>query len=140
MRLNRGIILQGGPLTVTNLQLPQRFQLISGQSSLDAGVRMIPFGAGLAAGTILSANVVKRSKLPAVYFVIFGALLQVVGFTLLATSGSWVAIPPAVYGYQIIAGLGCGISFQTLILLIPVVVEKRDHGEYRRKLSLDSTT
>lgn len=93
---NSGIILQGGPLTVKNMQLPQRFQLVSGLSSLDAGVRLILFGAGLAAGTILSANVVKRAKVPAahVYAVVAGALLQILGFALLATSGSFVDIPP----------------------------------------------
>lgn len=64
------------------------------------------------------------------YSVMGGALLQVVGYALLATGGSYVDIPAAVYGYQVIAGLGCGISFQTLILNIPHVVEKRDHGEY----------
>ncbi|KAI1842149.1 hypothetical protein JX266_011682 [Neoarthrinium moseri] len=123
-----GIILQGGPLTVTNLQIPQRFQLVSGLSSLDAGVRLIPFGVGLSAGTILSANVARRSKVPPVYSVIVGALLQVLGYALLASSGSYVAVPPAVYAYQVIAGLGCGISFQTLILAIPAVSEKRDHA------------
>ncbi|KAK7920463.1 MFS multidrug transporter-like protein [Apiospora marii] len=127
--IKSGIFLQGGPLTVTNLQIPQRFQLISGLTSLDAGVRLIPFGAGLSAGTILSANVTKKSKIPAVYSVLVGAVLQIVGYALLASSGSYVGIPPAVYAYQVIAGLGCGISFQTLILLIPFVAEKRDHGE-----------
>lgn len=64
------------------------------------------------------------------YNVMIGALLQVVGYALLARGGSNVDIPPAVDGYQVIAGLGCGISFQTLILNIPQVAEKRDHGEY----------
>ncbi|KAK8039562.1 hypothetical protein PG993_007973 [Apiospora rasikravindrae] len=123
-----GIILQGGPLTVTNLQIPQRFQLVGGYSSLDAGIRLIPFGGGLSAGIILSANVAKRSKVPTIYSVMVGALLQIVGYALLATGGSYVHIPSAVYGYQVIAGLGCGISFQTLILNIPHVAEKRDHA------------
>lgn len=133
-----GIILQGGPLTVTNLQLPQRFQLVGGLSSLDAGVRLIPFGVGLSAGTILSATVAKRSKIPAIYCVMLGAILQIVGYALLATSGSFIAIPPAVYAYQVIAGLGCGISFQTLILNIPLVAEKRDHGQYPLSFRHDS--
>ncbi|KAK7948856.1 uncharacterized protein PG986_009742 [Apiospora aurea] len=123
-----GIIPQGGPLTVTNLQIPQRFQLVGGYSSLDAGVRLIPFGVGLSAGTILSANVAKRSKVPTIYTVMVGALLQILGYALLATGGSYIDIPPGVYGYQVIAGLGCGISFQTLILNIPHVAEKRDHA------------
>lgn len=132
-----GIILQGGPLTVTNLQLPQRFQLVGGLSSLDAGVRLIPFGVGLSAGTILSAAVAKRTKVPTMYSVLLGALLQIVGYALLATSGSFISIPPGVYAYQVIAGLGCGISFQALILNIPLVAEKRDHGQYTLYSALD---
>ncbi|ETS76594.1 hypothetical protein PFICI_11981 [Pestalotiopsis fici W106-1] len=106
-----GIILQGGPLTVTNLQIPQRLQLVNGQSSLNAGVRLIPFGAGLSVGTILSANAVKRAKVSIVYFVIVGALLQVLGYALLSSMGSSVEVPRAIYAYQIIA-----------------VAEKRDHA------------
>lgn len=135
--LTSGIILQGGPLTVTNLQIPQRFQLVSGLSSLDAGVRLIPFGVGLSVGTILSANVAKRFKVPAIYSIIVGALLQIVGYALLGSSGSYVDIPPAVYAYLVIAGLGCGISFQILILTIPAVAEKRDHGEYPLSFCFD---
>lgn len=121
-------MLQGGPLTVTNLQIPQRFQLVTGMSSLDAGVRLIPFGVGLSAGTIMSANIAKRFKVPVVYCVITGSLLQVIGYALLGSSGSYVNIPPAVYAYLVIAGIGCGISFQILILTIPTIAEKRDHG------------
>jgi hypothetical protein len=129
--LTSGIILQGGPLTVTNLQIPQRFQLVTGLSSLDAGVRFIPFGVALSVGTITSANMARRSSLPAVYSVIVGALLQVIGFALLASSGTWVEIPAAIYGYLVIAGFGCGVSYQTLMLFIPAAAEKRDHGEHR---------
>lgn len=126
-------------MTVTNLQIPQRFQLVSGLSSLDAGVRLIPFGVGLSAGTILSANVAKRFKVPAVYCVIVGALLQIVGYALLGSSGSYIDIPPAVYAYLVIAGLGCGISFQILILTVPAVAEKRDHGKSPLAFRFEST-
>ncbi|KAH9905833.1 putative multidrug resistance protein fnx1 [Xylariomycetidae sp. FL2044] len=123
-----GIIVGAGPLTVTNLQIPQRFQLISGLSSLDAGVRLIPFGVGLSAGTIAVANVAKRLKIPAVYCILAGALLQVLGFALLGTSGTYVYIPAKVYVYLVIAGIGCGVSFQMLLLTVPAVAEKRDHA------------
>jgi predicted MFS family arabinose efflux permease len=116
---------------VSNLQIPQGFQLVCGLSSLDAGVRLIPFGVGLSAGTILSAAVAKRTKVPTIYSVMLGSLLQIVGYALLATTESFIAIPPGVYGYQVIAGLGCGISFQALILNIPLVAEKRDHCKYK---------
>lgn len=127
-RLISGIVLLGGPLTVTTFQLPQRFQLINGLSSLDAGVRLVPFGAAVPIGTVASANIAGKLQVPAVYIIIAGAVLQVVGFALLSTLEASTQIPPAVYGYQVIAGLGCGISFQTLFLAIPFIAEKRDYG------------
>ncbi|KAI0146368.1 putative multidrug resistance protein fnx1 [Xylariaceae sp. FL1272] len=123
-----GIFLQGGPLTVTNLQIPQRFQLVNGLSSLNAGIRFIPFGVALSAGTILSANAAKRFKIPAVYCVLCGALTQILGFSLLGTSGFSDNIPGRLYAYLVIAGLGCGVSFQILILAVPAVTEKRDNA------------
>ncbi|KAK6844179.1 MFS multidrug transporter-like protein [Apiospora arundinis] len=116
----------GGPLTVTAFQLPQRFQLLNGLSGLDAGVRLIPFGAAVPFGTIASTNVLSKLRVPAVFVTIIGALLQVVGYALLGTSEVSSHIPPALYGYQVIAGVGCGVCFQTLFLAIPFTVEEGD--------------
>ncbi|OTA80297.1 hypothetical protein M434DRAFT_38029 [Hypoxylon sp. CO27-5] len=123
-----GIVLLGGPLTVTAFQLPQRFQLVNGLSSLDAGVRLVPFGGAVPVGTITSAAVAGKLRVPAIYITISGALLQVVGFALLGTLQPSAGIPAAVYGYQVIAGVGCGISFQTLFLTIPFTADKCDQA------------
>ncbi|RYP49219.1 hypothetical protein DL768_005036 [Monosporascus sp. mg162] len=88
------IVLLGGPLTVAAFQLPQRFQLINGLSSLDAGVRLVPFGGAVPVGTITSANVAGKLRVPAIYITIAGALLQVVGFALLGTLQVSLEIPP----------------------------------------------
>ncbi|KAK7979680.1 t-SNARE [Apiospora arundinis] len=102
------------------------FQLLNGLSGLDAGVRLIPFGAAVPFGTIASTNVLSKLRVPAVFVTIIGALLQVVGYALLGTSEVSSHIPPALYGYQVIAGVGCGVCFQTLFLAIPFTVEEGD--------------
>lgn len=112
---------------MTTLQIPQRFELVHNLSSLSAGVRLVPFGAAVPVGTIASAKIASALKVPFIYILFIGAALQVIGFALLGVTKTAAA---TIYGYEVIAGLGCGISFQTLFLAIPFTVEKRDQGEF----------
>ena len=54
--------------------------------------------------------------------------LQVVGFALLSTLPVSLDISRAQYGYQVLAGLGCGANVSLLIVLAPFCVETRDHA------------
>ncbi|RYC58927.1 hypothetical protein CHU98_g7291 [Xylaria longipes] len=65
---------------------------------------------------------------PPVYLLILGSTLQVLGFALIATLPSTLEIPSRIYGFQILAGWGCGINFSLLFILIPVVNEKCDNA------------
>lgn len=119
----------GGPLTVTSFQVPQRFQLINGLSTLNAAVRLVPYGAGVPVGTIVGANLAGKLQIPLVYLVMASVVFQVVGYALLGTLPTDTTIPPAAYAYLVIAGLGCGMCIQTLLLAIPFTTEKRDNGK-----------
>ncbi|OGM40588.1 hypothetical protein ABOM_010663 [Aspergillus bombycis] len=99
-------IFLGGTWFVTIFQLPQRFQVVNGLSPLQAGIRFIPFTAAAPVGSALSS--------------------AVVGFALLSTLSASLTITAAQYGYQIIAGFGCGINISLLILMTPFTVEERD--------------
>lgn len=123
-------ILVGAPVAVANFQPPQRFMLINGFSDLDAGVRIIPFGAGFAFGTIISGKLASRLKIPSIYMVLAGALCQVLGFALLGTLSASTAVSDATYGYQVIAGLGTGLGYINLIMLVAFTTSKRDGGKY----------
>jgi hypothetical protein len=109
--------------------LPQRFQLVYGTSGLEAGVRLIPFTAVIPIGSIFASVLAGRAKIPPVYLLIFGSVLQVLGFALIGTLPSTLDIPSRIYGFQILAGWGCGINFSLLFILIPFVNEKRDNGK-----------
>lgn len=124
-----GFTLVGGPMAVAIFQLPQRFQLINGLSSLEAGVRIIPFGAGIPLGTIVAANILSKTKLPPIYIIFAGTILQVIGFALLSTLPSTLEVSPGIYGYQILGGLGCGANYQSMYLTIAFVAEPRDRGK-----------
>ncbi|KAI0160161.1 putative multidrug resistance protein fnx1 [Xylariaceae sp. FL1272] len=112
-------ILLGGPTVICMFILPQRFQLVYGTSGLDAGVRLIPFSAVIPIGSIFASILGGKHKVPPVY-------LLVLGFALIGTLPSTLDIPSRIYGYQILAGWGCGINFSLLFILIPLVNKKND--------------
>ncbi|KAI1194938.1 putative multidrug resistance protein fnx1 [Nemania serpens] len=121
-------IFLGGPTVICMFILPQRFQIVYGTSGLDAGVRLIPFTVVIPIGSIFASVVAGKAKVPPVYLLILGSALQVLGFSLIGTIPSTLDIPSRIYGFQILAGWGCGINFSLLFILIPFVNEKRDNA------------
>ncbi|KAF2868357.1 major facilitator superfamily domain-containing protein [Massariosphaeria phaeospora] len=122
-------LAMGAPVAVTNFQLPQRFELINGLSNFNAGVRIIPFGVAFAFGTMLSGKLASKLRVPGIYLILLGALLQVAGYALLGTLSPSKAIQPGIYGYQVMAGIGCSFSYSNLIMLVAFTAEKRDGDE-----------
>ncbi|KAH8890386.1 putative multidrug resistance protein fnx1 [Thozetella sp. PMI_491] len=123
-----GLFFLGGPIVVSIFQLPERFQLVHGLSGLDAGVRLIPFSLAVPFGTGLAAGMAGKFKIPALFVIMLGACLQVVGYALLATLPVSLDIAPRMYGFEIIAGFGCGMNFIMFFLMIPRVTEPRDQA------------
>ncbi|GAW18970.1 hypothetical protein ANO14919_084540 [Xylariales sp. No.14919] len=121
-------VLLGGPTVICMFILPQRFQLVYGTSGLGAGVRLVPFTAVIPLGSIFASILSGKAKVPPVYLLILGSVLQVIGFALMGTLPSTLDIPPRIYGFQVLAGWGCGINFSLLFILIPFVNEKRDNA------------
>ncbi|KAM0308687.1 hypothetical protein ACHAO8_009778 [Botrytis cinerea] len=117
----------GGPWFVTIFQLPQRFQVVDGISALDAGFKLIPFTVLAPVGSVISAVLAGKVKVPPIYLVLIASCIQVIGFALLSTLPIAAAVSSAQYGYQVIAGFGVGINISTLILMTPYsVADPRD--------------
>lgn len=95
-----------------------------------AGVRLLPFSVSSPIGSIVSSIVAGKMKIPPIYMVIGASSLQVVGFALLSTLPVSETTSKAQYGYEIIAGFGCGVNISTLMLMTPFSVEKRDQGKW----------
>ncbi|KAH7128161.1 MFS multidrug transporter-like protein [Dendryphion nanum] len=119
-------VFLGGPWFVTVFQLPQKFQLVHGSSGLRAGVQTMPFTFSAPIGSAFSSMLAKKYKTPAIFIVLVAGVLQTIGFGLLASLPANSRIVSRAYGFQVIAGFGCGINISTLILLVPFVVENRD--------------
>lgn len=62
------------------------------------------------------------------YLLLVGALCQVLGLGLLSTLSTSADFPAAGYGYEVLAGVGVGITFGILVLATPFVAEPRDLG------------
>jgi putative effector of murein hydrolase len=119
----------GGPALITLFQLPQEFQLVHDLSGLDAGVRLIPFTIAMAIGSSIAALVAGKLKVRALYIVIAGACVQVVGFALLSQRRFSMEVSRETYGFQVLAGLGVGANFTMFYLLVPFTIEPRDQGK-----------
>ncbi|KAF2653158.1 MFS general substrate transporter, partial [Lophiostoma macrostomum CBS 122681] len=119
-------VFLGGPWFVSVFQLPQKFQVVHGSSGLRAGIQTMPFTFAAPLGSAFSSIAAGKLRVPVVFVSLFAGCLQIIGYALLASLPPSTAIDPRVYGYQFIAGFGCGINISTLMLILPFVVEPRD--------------
>lgn len=94
-----------------------------------AGVRLLAFSVASPIGSIVTSIITGKAKVPPIYFVLLASVLQVIGFGLLSSLPTTSHTSPAQYGYEVIAGFGCGINISLLILMTPFSVEKRDQGK-----------
>ncbi|TEY56422.1 hypothetical protein BOTCAL_0225g00020 [Botryotinia calthae] len=120
------IILVGAPMGVTTFQLPQRFQLVNGLSSLDVGIRLLPFGAVFPVGCMAGTIIAGKFKVPAIYLIFVGSIFQIIGYALLSTLSTSAHIETAAYGYLIICGFGCGLTFTMVYITAPFTADLCD--------------
>lgn len=129
LNLQRNSYFAGTILTVCIVQIPQRFITVNGQSVFQAGVKLLPFGAFIPAGSTLAATLMGRGRIRADYILVAGGILEVVGTILLSKTSAEPQIKGAYYVYLILTGTGVGFFNAALILLVPHVLETRDLGQ-----------
>lgn len=120
------MFLTGAPFTVAVIQIPLRFQTLYNISALGAGIRLLPFAVSTPIGTGVCAAIAGRAKIPPIYLIPLGAMIQILGFALLSTAPTGTSPSNAQYGYQVIAGFGVGMNLSCLVVMTPFSVEKRD--------------
>ncbi|OOO09604.1 major facilitator superfamily MFS_1 [Aspergillus oryzae] len=116
----------GCPWNVIVVYLAQRFQVLERLSPVDAGIRLIPYSALATVGTAGANLACLRGRIPFVYLILFGSLLQTVGMALFSIIPQTNSFPSAGYGYEVIAGAGIGVTIGICVLAVPYVVETRD--------------
>ncbi|MCJ1293424.1 hypothetical protein MMC34_004979 [Xylographa carneopallida] len=116
----------GTVFTICIISIPLRLQAVNGVSPLDAGIRLLPYGVLVPVGAFTAAIIAGRTKIPSVPVLSFGAALQMIGLALLSSLPTSGGIRTASYGFEVLAGYGTGLSIGTLVMLTPIVAEKRD--------------
>ncbi|KAI1807116.1 putative multidrug resistance protein fnx1 [Daldinia bambusicola] len=116
-----------GSVSITCIiQLPIRYQTSVGASPLQAGVRLIPFVICGPIGVILTAAISKKRRVPPLYSALVASILQMLGLIFMARGPADNPDWAPLYGLEVLAGLGMGISIGIVTLLTPYVAEKRD--------------
>ena len=117
--------------------MPQRFQVISSDSPFEAGYRLLALTLATSAGAALSGVSMQKLKIAPFYILLGAATLQTIGLSLMSTLTSLGhTIPAAMYGYQVIIGLGFGTGLGTTTMMIPMVVDNKDMGSYNNRSSI----
>ena len=118
-----------GAVSITCIfQLPLRYQAAADLSPLEAGIRLIPFAVCGPVATITCTALSKNKRVPPLYLGIFGALLQIIGLVFMSRGKLDDPQWPALYGFEVLAGLGFGCCIAMATLLCPFIVEKNDLG------------
>ncbi|KAL2069222.1 hypothetical protein VTL71DRAFT_15560 [Oculimacula yallundae] len=111
-------------LNVDIYYLPLFFQFTTGISPMDTAVRLLPFVCSIIFFTMLCGVMLPKFNVYAGWYVASGILAVVGGVPLMRITS---ATPQNnIYGFEVLAGAGCGISFQAAyaIALVKSTPEK----------------
>ncbi|KAJ5280045.1 major facilitator superfamily domain-containing protein [Penicillium angulare] len=118
------IDLLAGSFFVLVYYLPIYFQVVSGVSAAQSGIRNLPLILAQSVATVASGVLLSKFGYP-LPFLLIGSALTAIGSGLLYTldihtgSGKWI-------GYQLLAGIGIGWCFQVPVVTAQASVEPED--------------
>ena len=111
------------------MQIPQRLQVVDGLSSLDAGVRLLPFIVLVSIGTALGSLISQVVKTRLIYGMLFGSVIQlaaVICFVSMPLSNDQGgSLPVSQYIFQVLLGLGNGVSYTVNFNGMPYTLDGR---------------
>ncbi|KAL2864859.1 uncharacterized protein BJX67DRAFT_389704 [Aspergillus lucknowensis] len=123
-----GFLLTSAPLTICVIELSQRYQTLNESSPLGAGVKLLAYALSQPVGSFICSTLSGRLKVPFVYILLSGIVLQIAGMFLLSTTPTTVHVWTGQFGYAVLAGLGVGIAVAAMYNMVPLVVEKDDQS------------
>lgn len=122
-------LLAGFPYFMVIYSLPLRLQVVNGKSPLLAGVSLLPMLGAVAVGsTVGGAMNGKKNRTCATLFA--AALFMVTGTALLSTLTNTFRVEPKMYGFQVLVGLGFGLTVSTVSLGAGLECEARDNSKW----------
>ena len=109
--------------------IPQRFQVVNDLSAFNAGWRLLALMLCSPLGSVTSGYLIQKIKFPPVYIFLVAAILQTVGLALMGTlKVSDPDVQSVQYAYQVILGLGIGLTLSSLLIAAPTVIKEKDTG------------
>ncbi|MCJ1392470.1 hypothetical protein MMC18_005337 [Xylographa bjoerkii] len=130
----------GFPFNTTIIYLPQRFQIVNGETPVNAGIKILPLllienanfealptvlfsalGSGIGGALMNKKNV-------AFYVLVASNVLEILGTGLLSSLPVFPEVPPEIYVYQAILGLGFGMSVVSLMVTTRLEVTVEDEA------------
>ncbi|KAF4957020.1 hypothetical protein FGADI_3434 [Fusarium gaditjirri] len=113
----------GFPFVSMIVNIPQRAQAMYGMSPSRAGIILLPMMLTSPAATVLSGYLTGNAKVPPAYLIIIAEVLQVLGVGLTCSlSTDLTDMPDAQYGYEVLMGVGFGMSLATVLTFARVVI------------------
>ena len=113
------------------VNIPQRFQVVNDLSAFGAGWRLLALMLCSPLGSVIAGYLVSKAKFPALYLFFVAAILQTVGLALMGILHmSETGVPSSQYGYQVILGLGIGLTLSSLLIAAPTVIDQKDTGKF----------
>ena len=102
-------------------------QAVNGQSALEAGSSLLPYLGAAAVSNLLGSALAQKPHRGWTVALV-GAALMVLGTALLSTVGGEVEVPQRLFGIEVFAGMGFGLSVATASVTAGTAAARRDSG------------
>lgn len=106
--------------------LPLHFQIVNGTGTLMAGVALLPLLVSAAIGSLLG-GLTTNHTFPALAA---ASSLMALGTGLLSTLSNHSGVQPKTYGFEVLLGLGVGLSISSSTLVAATETEPADRGKW----------
>ena len=102
-------VLTGFPLFLAIVAIPERYQIVDKTSSLNAGLRLMPFLVASALGSTLNGVISVKRNLN-FYGLLTASCLMILGSGLMSSVSDNSGQDVKLYGYQVLFGFGLGAT------------------------------
>lgn len=109
--------------------LPLRSQIVNAQSPATAGIRLLPLLCTVAVGSF-AAGIASSKKNRTFHTFTIATAIVLVGTGLLTTIPADLKMPAKVYGFEVIVGIGIGMTFSTISVLTSIEASADMHSIY----------
>lgn len=129
--LRRITVSTGFPLFMAIVSIPERYQVVNTDSSISAGIRLMPLLVSSAVGSTVNGVITHGKNLT--FYTLLGAnCLLLLGSGLLTTVSNSPTVEPAIYGFEVLFGLGLGGTFSSTAIVAAINSNFEDYGEKSR--------